>query len=326
MREVAVYLDLDYLGAVSTECGRSTFDTAMQIVHFAETLGDVYVKCAYTSNVGSHEADALSRSRGIHVSFTGRAMEGMFNDVTEYARRKSQELPAFVLASDNQMVPILEYLGKAGAEVVVIADPDDHSKEENTGYVLLPVWDVLRGSDTIMVKFRHSVQPPAEKSDSRARSGSKASVKDIEEPQAKGKTPREFLCHASADKPAVRALHAKLRADGFHPWLDEEDILPGQDWEHEISAAVRDSAVVLVCLSLQSTTKEGFVQKEIKYALDVADEKPEGTIFIIPVRLEDCDVPSRLKRWHWVNLFEEKGYTRLLAALRLRQQSAGVQM
>jgi hypothetical protein len=253
-------------------------------------------------------------------------MEGMFNDVTEYARRKSQELPAFVLASDNQMVPILEYLGKAGAEVVVIADPDDHSKEENTGYVLLPVWDVLRGSDTIMVKFRHSVQPPAEKSDSRARSGSKASVKDIEEPQAKGKTPREFLCHASADKPAVRALHAKLRADGFHPWLDEEDILPGQDWEHEISAAVRDSAVVLVCLSLQSTTKEGFVQKEIKYALDVADEKPEGTIFIIPVRLEDCDVPSRLKRWHWVNLFEEKGYTRLLAALRLRQQSAGVQM
>jgi hypothetical protein len=52
-----------------------------------------------------------------------------------------------------------------------------------------------------------------------------------------------------------------------------------------------------------------------------ADEKPEGTIFIIPIRLEDCAVPVRLRRWHWVNLFEETGYNRLLAALRSRQQS-----
>jgi len=97
--------------------------------------------------------------------------------------------------------------------------------------------------------------------------------------------------------------------------------LPGQDLDLEITAAVRSSGAVLVCLSRASVTKEGFVQKEIKYALDVADEKPEGTIFIIPVRLEECDVPERLKRWHWVNLFEERGYESLLKSLRSRQQS-----
>ena len=92
---------------------------------------------------------------------------------------------------------------------------------------------------------------------------------------------RVFLCHASGDKPAVRKLYQRLVKDGVAPWLDEEDLAPGQDWEVEIRKAVQASDIVLVCLSLRSITKEGFVQKEIKFALDAADEKPQGTIFLI---------------------------------------------
>ena len=40
------------------------------------------------------------------------------------------------------------------------------------------------------------------------------------------------------------------------------------------------------------------------------DEKPEGTIFIIPLKLEECDVPGRLAKRHWVNYFENDGYQR----------------
>ncbi len=40
---------------------------------------------------------------------------------------------------------------------------------------------------------------------------------------------RVFLCHSSRVKAAVRKLYALLQSDGFDPWLDEEDILPGQD-------------------------------------------------------------------------------------------------
>jgi TIR domain len=135
---------------------------------------------------------------------------------------------------------------------------------------------------------------------------------------------RVFLCHASGDKPAVRELYQRLRNDGFQPWLDEEDLLPGQDWEPEIRKAVRDADVVLVCLSQVAITKKGFVQKEIKFALDTADEQPEGMIFIIPVKLEECSVPERLRRWHWVDLVQPKGYERLLGTLRLRCQSLGL--
>jgi formylglycine-generating enzyme required for sulfatase activity len=137
---------------------------------------------------------------------------------------------------------------------------------------------------------------------------------------------RVFLCHASADKPAVRELYQRLRADGISAWLDEENLLPGQDWQLEIPKAVRESDAVIVCLSKGSINKAGYVQKEIKFALDVADEQPEGIIFLIPLKLEECDVPERLGRWQWVNLFSPNGYERLMRALRVRASGLGLGM
>jgi hypothetical protein len=131
-----------------------------------------------------------------------------------------------------------------------------------------------------------------------------------------------FLCHSSGDKVKVRELYRRLTADGFRPWLDEEDLLPGHDWQREITLAVKNSDVVIVCLSQASVTKAGYVQREIKVALDVADEQPEGTIFLIPLRLEECEVPQRLCRWQWVNLFEPSGYEKLVRALEVRGGSA----
>jgi len=139
-----------------------------------------------------------------------------------------------------------------------------------------------------------------------------------EMPKGEAEPLRVFLCHSSGDKPSVRGVYDRLIADGFQPWLDDEDLLPGQDWDLEIEKAVRQAHVVLAFLSNASISKEGYVQKELKRALDVADEKPEGTIFVIPVRLEASAVPERLKKWHWVDLFDEKGYQKLIRALRRR--------
>ncbi len=129
---------------------------------------------------------------------------------------------------------------------------------------------------------------------------------------------RVFLCHAAEDKTAVRQLYQQLVADNLSPWLDEEDLLPGQNWQQEIVKAVRQSDVVLVCLSQHSLDKQGFVHKEIKLALDVAEQQPENTIFLIPVKLEPCDLPDRLSHLHSVNLFDERGYKKLLRSLQYR--------
>jgi formylglycine-generating enzyme required for sulfatase activity len=133
-----------------------------------------------------------------------------------------------------------------------------------------------------------------------------------------------FLCHSTGDKPAVRALYKRLQADGFDPWLDEEDLLPGQEWEKEIPQAVRAAGAIIVCLSRNSITKEGYVQKEIGDALNVAEEKPEGTLFIFPLKLEECEIPRRLNRWQAGRLFAERGYERLVQALKIRADALGV--
>lgn len=133
-----------------------------------------------------------------------------------------------------------------------------------------------------------------------------------------------FLCHASQDKAAVRTVYDRLKNLPLDLWLDEVKLLPGQDWEREIRRALREAHVVIVCLSHNAVSKEGFVQKEIRIALDIADEKPEGTIFVIPARLDTCDVPQRLVRWQWVDLFEEQGVSRLISALRKRARDIDV--
>ena len=125
-----------------------------------------------------------------------------------------------------------------------------------------------------------------------------------------------FLCHSKSDKPKVRDLYQRLRAEGIDPWLDEEKLLPGQNWELEVQKAVRSSDIVIVCLSRTAINKAGYIHKEIKYALDIADQQPENTIFLIPVKFEKCEVPERLCKWHWVDLFKDDGYNKLMNSLR----------
>lgn len=124
-----------------------------------------------------------------------------------------------------------------------------------------------------------------------------------------------FLCHSSGDKESVRRLYTRLRRNGIRPWLDEVDLRPGQDWQVEVERAIRESVAVVVCLSQSSIDKTGFVQKEIKFALDAAEERPEGAIFVIPTRIEKCNVPERLKHLQWIDLFKRGGYDRLIEVL-----------
>jgi hypothetical protein len=130
-----------------------------------------------------------------------------------------------------------------------------------------------------------------------------------------------FLCHAHADRDPVRGLYSRLTQDGVDAWFDEENLVGGQNFELEIRQAVRAADVVIVCLSKQFN-QAGFRQKEIQWALDTALEQVAGDIFIIPARLEKCDTPQSLQKWHWVDLFED-GYDMLMESLRVRAKKTG---
>jgi hypothetical protein len=128
-----------------------------------------------------------------------------------------------------------------------------------------------------------------------------------------------FLCHAPQDEIKAKALYKRLSADKYDVWRAEKNLLPGQNWQDEIQEAMRASDVIIICLSEKSINKEGYVQKEIREAINIAYEKPERTIFIIPTRFDkECAIPSKLSDWQAANLFQKDGYNGLKAALRKR--------
>ncbi|MBD3305168.1 TIR domain-containing protein [candidate division KSB3 bacterium] len=133
-----------------------------------------------------------------------------------------------------------------------------------------------------------------------------------------------FLCHSSKDKPLIRDLHRQLSALRLDLWFDEESLLPGQEWRTEITKAIRAADVVIICLSRHAVSQAGYLHREIRHALDIAAEQPEGTIFLIPLRLEDCPLPEKLRHVHWVNYFEEAGYQKLRRALQARATELGI--
>lgn len=128
-----------------------------------------------------------------------------------------------------------------------------------------------------------------------------------------------FISHANEDHAAAKRLYKRLKDDGFNPWLDDERILPGQNWNLECEKAMRASDAILLCFSEVSVAKAGYIQKEYKRAMDILEEKPEGAIFVIPIRFDECEMPFFIRKLYWIDYPE--GYDKLTQAL---QSKAGV--
>jgi hypothetical protein len=134
--------------------------------------------------------------------------------------------------------------------------------------------------------------------------------------------PQVFISYAREDIYEARRLFLDLQAiDGIDPWLDEESLLPGMNWEDEILAAITSSQFVIVLLSSSSIEKTGFVQKELRNAIEKLDYLPPGEVFIIPARIESCEPRFRaLQRLQYVDLFPdwENGISKIYATLKSR--------
>ena len=73
-------------------------------------------------------------------------------------------------------------------------------------------------------------------------------------------------------------------------WFDQESLSPGVKWKPAISIAIRECRYFIALLSSRSISKRGFVQSEIKQAIEVLEEYPENETYVIPVRLDECEV------------------------------------
>lgn len=132
-----------------------------------------------------------------------------------------------------------------------------------------------------------------------------------------------FLAHASEDKASVLELYDRLKQKGYQPWLDKKSLIAGQNWREEIPKAVRSSQIFVACFSQRSVNKQGYIQRELRMALNEYAEKPPGEIYLIPLKLEDCEIPDlrldqlgvSLRDLHWLDYWETDGFESLVRAI-----------
>lgn len=137
-----------------------------------------------------------------------------------------------------------------------------------------------------------------------------------------------FISYAREDREAARRLFKDLKSYNVIPWLDEESLLPGQRWKEEIRKAIKRSSYFIALLSTNSLSKRGHVQKEFRDALDILDEIPESDIYVIPIRLEECEpTHEKLQELHRVDMFPSwrDGLHRVLKAIGLEPRQEYVE-
>ncbi|MGH7456668.1 MAG: DUF1566 domain-containing protein, partial [bacterium] len=100
-------------------------------------------------------------------------------------------------------------------------------------------------------------------------------------------------------------------------------------WRPAIQKAIREAHFFVACVSKQwlptnPQDRKRFFRREIQTALDVLPELPPGDIFIIPIRLEECEVPDSLSLFQWIDYFPEDGWDRLIRAIHTQLARLGV--
>jgi hypothetical protein len=115
-----------------------------------------------------------------------------------------------------------------------------------------------------------------------------------------------FISYAREDEKEATRLFYDLQRHNISAWFDKKSILAGQNWREAIRKAIRECDYFIAILSNRSVSKRGFIQKEIKEAIDILGEFPENAIFLIPVRIDDCRPPySLLNEIQWIDFFPD---------------------
>lgn len=94
---------------------------------------------------------------------------------------------------------------------------------------------------------------------------------------------RIFLSHSSRQKPLVREIKHHL-PDHIKAWVDEKELLVGEDLEFSIKTAIQADADFVILFLDSHAVQSPWVRKELDWAIE--QETKLGRTFVLPVVLE----------------------------------------
>lgn len=106
------------------------------------------------------------------------------------------------------------------------------------------------------------------------------------------KSAKIFLSHSSKDKEFVRRLANDLKGRDVPVWLDEWELKVGDSLVAKIQQGIQESGWLAIILSKNSVASS-WVTIELNAGLATELEKKQ--VFVLPILVEDCDIPLFLK-------------------------------
>jgi hypothetical protein len=127
--------------------------------------------------------------------------------------------------------------------------------------------------------------------------------------------PSLFVCHASEDRLFVDRLVTELDRRAMFAWYDKREIIVGDSIVEKINEALRAADFLITVMSPRSVSKP-WVVREMSSAL--MRQLGKADIKILPVLMEECDIPSLLADLKYADFTEsfDRGMTDLIAAIR----------
>lgn len=134
-----------------------------------------------------------------------------------------------------------------------------------------------------------------------------------------------FISYAKEDFKYAKEIFDFLKLNQYKPWLDKECLLAGQNWDLEINRALRKADFIIILISNTSITKRGYVQREYKLALKYFEEKLEDDIYLLPIKLDKCDVPFGFEKFQWLELSEDFEFYKVLDSFNYQRKKLELQ-
>lgn len=111
--------------------------------------------------------------------------------------------------------------------------------------------------------------------------------------------PKVFISHAGEDNEFVRNLGECLLKKGIKPWIDFWELLPGDKLIDKIfNKGIGECEAFIIVLS-ENSIKKPWVVEELDTALV---KRIVSQTKLIPIRLDDCEVPIPLQATVWKNV------------------------